>query len=603
MRASISRATGSLPSRHGEPWFSASLDRRGLALLSYALAVAGGAALIVGVAQPPTSFPAWSLVLAAWLTAVFAYLGVWLAPPVLFARAAQMWRNQRRETVAALCIVLIALLLRAVALDDFPRTLGGDDGAAALRAREVLQGEIGSPFGAASISGGRYPTLYFFGMAGVMRVFGDDVIGARMFSALVGTGAVAALYLLGRQWFSAGVGLVAAAILAGLPYHLFWSRNPLNNVGDTLAVILILLFATRAFATGRPSAYALAGVSLGLGQYGYQSARLMFGVVAMLVLREWLLDPRWLKRNWSNLLILIGGLGVSYFPQLAYYLGHPDDLFGRYTGVSIFHSGWLEREIERTGRPAVEIIAELIRRAFLVFTHESPRVHFDPGRPLFDPLSSLLFGFGVLYSALNIRRRPHAVLLFTLAAFLVGLALTENAPNSARAVATGPLGVMLVALGLVQIGRVSAPLLRQGSVILVATTTAFIFAYGAHFFFFQYAATYDRGAAPITELGYYMRQFPGGTRFIFVALPRLSCTTHPSLKYLAPSWVCLDAPGPGGDRPWPEIRPGDVVVALPERQTEAESVLAARGYAAPDRRWIGQEAGGKPLLLAYHLTE
>jgi hypothetical protein len=281
-----------------------------------------------------------------------------------------------------------------------------------------------------------------------------------MFSAFLGTGAVAALYLLGRFWFSPAVGLVAAALLAALPYHLFWSRNPLNNVGDTLALILILLFASRALATSRRFDYALAGLCLGLGQYAYQSARLAFVIIALLAVREYVASPRLLRHNITNLMIFAGGLCVTLLPQAADFASNPTAYLGRFQGVSIFSSGWLAREIEQTGQSALSILAELFRRSLLVFTHVLPRVHYDPGRPLLDPLSSIFFLIGLLCCVWSLRQRAYFALLISLGAFVSGVALTENAPSSSRAVVLGPLGMLLVAIGIVQAGWASARLLR-----------------------------------------------------------------------------------------------------------------------------------------------
>jgi hypothetical protein len=571
-------------------------------LAGYALAVAVLAGWIVRTAQPVNSFPAWNVLLIGWLLGVTAYGLAWASPRALLGSLRAVWARHRLEIVLLLALLSVALLLRGAALDRFPRTMGGDDGQVSLRAREVLEGKIVSPFSTGGIALGEFPTLYFFAQAGLMRLFGDDVVGARMLSAVLGTGAVAALYALGRAWFGPAVGLAAASIMATLPYHLFWSRNPLNNVGDTLAVACFLLFTTRAFASGRPFDFAVAGLSLGIGQYAYGSVRVLIPVVAILVVREVLADRAWLRRNRMNLLILAGGLVVAYLPQAVYFVDHPNAFSGRFNQVSIFQSGWLEAEVQRSGQTHLQLIAEQLRRTFLVFSHTAPRGFFEPGRPILDPLSSVFLAFGAAYALVHIRERHCFALLLTTAALLGGLAMTDNQPNSARLVVATPLAVLLTGLGLVRSAEAIANRRALLKRIGVGAATAYAAAVGLQFYFFQYAnqSNYDRGTGEAaTELGYYMRQFPAGTRFLFLAQPGItSCGSHQSLRFIAPNWECVDVPpAASGAGPRPRVEDTDVVVALWGRRIEAEQMAAARGAAR--RREIRVEGRPDPLMVAY----
>jgi hypothetical protein len=547
----------------------------------------------------PAGSPVWNVALLAWLAAVAAYALAWFSPRAA-ADALRAWRAHRLELLTLGVVVVVSLVARAWALDDYPRAFGGDDAMASLHARSVLEGRPPTPFGASAIGSGHFPNLYFFAQAAVMWVAGDGVAGARMLPALAGTAAVGALYLLARQWFGRTCALAAAAMLALYPHHLFWSRNPLNNGPDALVFVVVLLFTTRALATGRPIYFALAGLSLGLGQYGYQSSRVLLGVVPLLVLREVVIDRRWLGRNWTGLAIMAGGLLVAYLPQVTYFVDHPRDYVGRFNQVSIFQSGWLAAESERTGRSAVELIFEQLRRTFLVFYTEPPKWFFEPGRPLLDPLSSVFFTFGVVLGLITLRQRASQALLGTLFALLVSVAMTDMPPNGARLAGMAPLVMLVVALGLVKSAEIMAAGRPWAEWAIAAPVAVGIAAFGGYFYFVQYAgiANYDYpNGEGASELAYYMREHPRSTRFVFLAQPRMSCTTHATLRFIAPGWECVDVPPEGDTRPSPELRDGDVVVALPERRGEAERMVAGRP--AYQAREILRPGRAETLLFAF----
>lgn len=69
--------------------------------------------------------------------------------------------------------------------------------------------------------------------------------------------------------------LLAAAVLAVLPIHLYFSRISLNLVEDSLFLVLVLWMLDRALVDGRRSDAVLAGLALGFSQYFYFGTRLL----------------------------------------------------------------------------------------------------------------------------------------------------------------------------------------------------------------------------------------------------------------------------------------------------------------------------------------
>lgn len=550
--------------------------------------------------EEPANSRLWGPLLATWLLALLTYALAWDWPSVCPGHVRSLVRAHRVEILVAGSLIGLAFLARSWDLGNYPRTIGGDDGQAALDARRVLRGPPIAPFGVLTIALGQFPALYFYAQSIPMRLFGDDVAGARTLAALLGTGCVAAVWLFGRRWFGAAAALAAAGLLAGLPYHLFWSRSALNNVADALTFIVVPLLTVRALRTGRDLDFALTGLALGLGQYAYQSARLLLVVVPVLLLREAVVKRCWLRRNWRHGLILIGGVVVAVLPLATYFSNHPADYVGRFDQVSIFRSGWLVREVERTGRSSVEILSEQVAHTLQGFYAIGMRGFFEPDRPVLEPFAALMAAAGVAVALAEWRSRACFALLLTAAALVAGGATTENAPNSARLVAAAPLVAIFFGLGLARVAKLIGGGRWGLAAALVAFGIAWPLAAGLSFYFREYASgsNYDSPAGEATtELGYYLRSLSPTSRVLFVARPRLSCTTHANVRFIADGRTCLDAPEPNSAEVWPALGPDDVVVALPERRAEIERRLAGREIA--NVREFRTRGRSELLMVAY----
>jgi hypothetical protein len=110
--------------------------------------------------------------------------------------------------------------------------------------------------------------VWFGGSRGVIREYGlhpDEVfLLARVTVALLGTGAVWLLYLLGARLFDRRVGLLAAAIEAVAFLPVAYGHFALNDAVTLLPLTLSLFGSAGVMKYGRGRDYALAGIGLGL---------------------------------------------------------------------------------------------------------------------------------------------------------------------------------------------------------------------------------------------------------------------------------------------------------------------------------------------------
>jgi hypothetical protein len=105
-----------------------------------------------------------------------------------------------------------------------------------------------------------------------------DVVG-RVVIAALGVVTLFLVYLLGAELYSRYVGVLAAAILAVMPYHVVVTRQVLLDGPMVLCATLTLLFVTKFAKTGRLTWMLAAGAALGLTMLAKESSIILTGAV------------------------------------------------------------------------------------------------------------------------------------------------------------------------------------------------------------------------------------------------------------------------------------------------------------------------------------
>jgi len=571
------------------------LRRRQSACLLVALASASAA---VGLLQVlPSSYaaspelladaprqPSYWYVAAVWLVGLLAYGGAFVErwPRGWWARR---WTAGRRETLAAGGLLLLGLVLRVGRLDRFPRNFGGDEGSQALSALAVLRGTLTNPF-----QTGWYgtPTLFYFLQAVPMALAPDPVVGARLAPALVGVAALVVTYFLARDLFGLLVALVALAFLATYDYHVFFSRLATYHVTDTFFVAATLLFAYRAVTRERALDYALTGLLLGLGLYGYFGARILPVVLIVLFAREAALRRGWLRAAAPRLLAAAGGTLVAVAPLLVHYARFPGEYNHRTNQVSVFASGWLEMEARRTGDSPLAVLANQVLRTALIFNYGPPvDIYYTPERGLLVWPAAVALVLGMVYALYRWRERAYFLVLTAYWVPLLAATLTEGMPQDQRIVILAPTVALLVALGFVTLARLLVRCCRVprpaalGALGVTVLASAILSLYS---YFGQWAALPRYGglnSTTTTELAYYLRDLgPGTVLYLFGG--RIWCQSYLTLAYLAPDARCVNVEPDQATTLAPLSEGGPVVfVALRERVDELTALAQRLPLTAP----------------------
>lgn len=130
------------------------------------------------------------------------------------------------------------------------------------------------------------PPLAFWMMSASAAVLGLGELALRLPAALLGIGSVVLVFLAGRRLGGRWAGLLAAALLLGVPQFVAWARLAMTDVPLTffslLSTVLVL------YSDGKPRLLVAAGAAFGLAILVKQVAAFLFvpGILLLLVARR-----------------------------------------------------------------------------------------------------------------------------------------------------------------------------------------------------------------------------------------------------------------------------------------------------------------------------
>lgn len=122
-----------------------------------------------------------------------------------------------------------------------------------------------SKYGTTANWGWHHPQLSGLIMYGTIRLFGDNPIGWRSSNIFFGTASVALIFLIGRLLYpaSSAVSVIAAALLAFDPHHIYFSRTTFIEIPVTF-FFLLYLYLLLEYTENKRSTLPLAGLAMGL---------------------------------------------------------------------------------------------------------------------------------------------------------------------------------------------------------------------------------------------------------------------------------------------------------------------------------------------------
>jgi 4-amino-4-deoxy-L-arabinose transferase-like glycosyltransferase len=395
--------------------------------------------------------------------------------------------DPRAARLALLAITLIAALLRLARPGLSPPGLNQDEALGGwiswclLKTGHDMNGQPWPIFYSHGI--GDFPsTLFFYVTLPFQALGGLSVWTTRLPAMVSGILCVPLIGFVGSRMFGPLTGLVAAAMLAFNPWHLFLSRFGVGAIEGPLfallAVALLLVarlpLSDAAEPPPRPAWAALAGLSAGIACYGFQPLRLYFPwLFAALVLAN---PAAWRRVAASRagraaLIALALGFAVPFAPLAIRHLVDP----------AIAHR-WEMTRLWEPGTSLPKIVLLVLQR---YVQHFRPRFLFEHGDyyAITNPLGRGAFEWYVLpcmlagAALLIARLRSHAsarALLALLAVYPAGDLISRY--QGVHALRSAPGVAALVLLAAFGATGVAQMLRRRGRAWAATWTLALLLA-------------------------------------------------------------------------------------------------------------------------------
>ncbi|MFN2158298.1 MAG: PA14 domain-containing protein [Anaerolineae bacterium] len=397
--------------------------------------------------------------------------GLYLASIALFLAAAYAFGPLRRDSslreaetrlpgwhwAALVAILLIAIGFRLWRFTELPYGLWYDEADNGLSVRRILADPDYWPIYVPSTN---LPAHFLYLIALSFRILGDSMYAIRAVAVVFGVLTVVAAYFCGRELYpehGPTFGLILAFLIAVSRWDVNWSRIGMHGVTLPFFELWTMAALLRALRTGRYTAFAWAGVAVGLGLCFYSPFRIFpliaagFGLVWFW---HWLRQarrtrPGWVRytlRTWSLplTLLVLGGL-VSFAPVAQFSFRRPELFWDRARRISIFAD-------PNTEQHPFSTLIESTRKHLLMFNYRGDPNgrHNLPGAPMLDRLSGVLMVLGLLICAVHFTAPRSLLLLGWLLLPLSGgiLSTSFEAPQSLRSFGSLPAAYALACLPL-----------------------------------------------------------------------------------------------------------------------------------------------------------
>lgn len=362
-----------------------------------------------------------------------------------------LWRRRisaffsNREVRALALVMLMAFLLRVVWLDTIPGNITADE---ADNLATIFRFQTTGEPGFFGLDWKPQPAMSMYLFAGFMAIFGDDIFGMRMASAVISTLALIPFYALARRVVQPAAAIGGAILLSTGLWYLNFSRSGWENVHVAFYALMAAWMLALAVERRQIRWFALAGVFAALGLYGYFAGRLI--IVALLAYA-----PLALWWSHGKRLVVAAGFAVMlltaavlFAPQVPAITEDSDTFNRRTDAVNVFEqpNGYMGKESRIS---IMKLQIERNAKGFFLFDGDvfTNGRYSQPGSTIIDPITKVLLLAGMV---IGIYRWKQTALWWLL--MLIPLAatqlLTTMTPNGARALIVAPFMYLFVTLTL-----------------------------------------------------------------------------------------------------------------------------------------------------------
>lgn len=372
-----------------------------------------------------------------------------------------------KNNLKIILVLLIAAILRLVALSDFPTGLNADEAAIGYNAYSLIQtgqDEHGNSWPLSFRSFDDYkPPLYFYITLPFVKILDLNTLAVRLPSALLGIATIYLVYLLVNQLFKkkeisifgckTSLGLLSALLLSVSPWHLHFSRGGWEANAAAFFLTLGILLAYKAI-NNKPNLYLPAALSIVASLYTYHSLRVIVPFLGLAILIIYWKEIKKSFQSHQRIFIFSIVLTVALsIPLLIQFFSGAAS--SRFSGVSIFaDSGPLWRALEKRrsyGSASNTLWVRALHNRYLSYSIEFLKNYLSHFSPSFlflkgDKIArskvpglgqSYLFlapfvVLGLVKIALNLKNKSTQLLLSWLLISPIAAALTFQSPHALR---------------------------------------------------------------------------------------------------------------------------------------------------------------------------
>lgn len=351
-----------------------------------------------------------------------------------------MTKNSRLSFALAVLILLLAAALRLYRLDLLPLGLNEQEIIDIRLAENARQGDVQLFY---EVNGQGRDLLYPVALAAVSSITGPGSIGYHALSAWISIITVALVYALAKRLYGDTAGLAAMSLMSYTLFAGILARLALRETLLPALVAAVLLAVALAFpvywrlrsATTKTSAFAALALLLGGGLYlhpaGLMVTLMVLVYVAYILFVRRTRTPQMMSYLGFSLLVA----AIIATPYIISTIRLPE-----LSGVTRLLNGFSE-----SPQPVFERVVAGFTGLF--WRGDSSAVFNVPGRPLIDPISTVLILVGIVVS-LRSWRKPRYALTLIAALLLVPIPLlAPESPLQIAYAAVLPVLALLFGLG------------------------------------------------------------------------------------------------------------------------------------------------------------
>ncbi|MBI2032597.1 MAG: glycosyltransferase family 39 protein, partial [Candidatus Levybacteria bacterium] len=177
--------------------------------------------------------------------------------------ASKISRIEKKEFFLIVPILIIASFLRIFRIENYLVFLG-DEGRDVLVVYNILHGNLTLLGPTSSVGGFFLGPIYYYFMAPFLWLFGYNPVGPAIMVAIFGVLTVLFIYIIGKEFFGAKAGIIAAALYAIAPFVILHSRSSWNPNVMPFFSLVTLYSLYKAFEKNKKSLFLLSGFLFGI---------------------------------------------------------------------------------------------------------------------------------------------------------------------------------------------------------------------------------------------------------------------------------------------------------------------------------------------------